>query len=168
MSGSPASMPAAEVTPMIRGPIVLGTEFGAVSAAAERVAIRHARRDGVPLVIVHAIDPGRLRGAGGLFRQRIDQVRASREIAARALLERVRSAGVEAQLLIWDGDPATCLLDVARAEGASRIVVGTHGRGRLGRAIIGSVSSEVAERASCPVDVVTDGWDDDPVPFPQS
>jgi nucleotide-binding universal stress UspA family protein len=68
---------------------------------------------------------------------------------------------------MWDGDPATCLLEVARAEGASRIVVGTHGRGRLGRAIFGSVSSEVAELASCPVDVVTDGWDDDPVPLPQ-
>jgi nucleotide-binding universal stress UspA family protein len=154
--------------PVARGPVVLGTEFGTVSAAAERVAIRHARRDGVPLVIVHAIDPGRLRLPGGAFRQRMDQARASREAAARALLDRVRSAGVQAQLLMWDGDPATCLLEVARAEGASRIVVGTHGRGRLGRAIIGSVSSEVAERASCPVDVVTDGWDDDPVPFPQS
>jgi nucleotide-binding universal stress UspA family protein len=153
--------------PVARGPVVLGTEFGTVSAAAERVAIRHARRDGVPLVIVHAIDPGRLRLPGGAFRLRLDQARASREAAARALLDRVRSAGVQAQLLIWDGDPATCLLDVARAEGASRIVVGTHGRGRLGRAIIGSVSSEVAERASCPVDVVTDGWDDDPVPLPQ-
>ena len=115
----------------------------------------------MPLVIVHAIDPGRLRGAGGLFRQRIDQVRASREIAARALLERVRSAGVEAQLLIWDGDPATCVLEAARAEGASRIVVGSHGRGRIGRAIAGSVSAELVERSACPVDVVRDGWDDD-------
>jgi nucleotide-binding universal stress UspA family protein len=143
------------------GPIVLGTDFGAVSAAAERVAIRHARRDGVPLVIVHAIDMGRLRGAGGLFRQRIDQARASRELAARALVDRVRAAGVEAQLLIWDGDPATCVLDAARAEGASRIVIGSHGRGRLGRAIAGSVSAAVLERASCPVEVVRDSWDDD-------
>ena len=146
---------------MMRGPIVLGTEFGPVSAAAERVAIRHARREGVPLVIVHAIDPGRLRGPAGLFRQRIDQVRASRETAARALVERVRAAGVEAQLLIWDGDPATCVLEAARAEGASRIVVGSHGRGRIGRAIIGSVSADLRERASCPVDIVRDVWEDE-------
>ena len=151
---------------MIRGPIVLGTEFGAVSAAAERVAIRLARRDGVPLVIVHAIDPGRLRGAGGLFRQRMDQARASREMAARALVARVRSAGVEPQLLIWDGDPATCVLEAARAEGASRIVIGSHGRGRIGRAIAGSVSAAVIERASCPVDIVRDGWPEDPAQPP--
>ena len=157
VSGTPAESSANRP-----GPIVLGTEFSDVSAAAEQVAIRHARREGVPLVIVHAIDLGRLRGAGGLFRQRVDQARASREAAARALVDRVRSAGVEAQLLIWDGDPATCLLEAARAEGASRIVIGSHGRGRLGRAIVGSVSAEVLERASCPVDVVRDSWDDDP------
>jgi nucleotide-binding universal stress UspA family protein len=115
----------------------------------------------VPLVIVHAIDPGRLRGPAGIFRQRIDQVRSSREAAARALVERVRSAGVEPQLLIWDGDPATCVLEAARAEGASRIVVGSHGRGRIGRAIAGSVSTELVERAACPVEVVRDVWDDD-------
>ena len=161
MASQLVSNATAEAPGLRPGPIVLGTEFGAVSAAAERVAIRHARRDGVPLVIVHAIDLGRLRGAGGLFRQRIDQARASRELAARALVDRVRSAGVQPLLLIWDGDPATCVLDAARAEGASRIVIGSHGRGRLGRAIAGSVSAAVLERATCPVDVVRDSWDDD-------
>jgi nucleotide-binding universal stress UspA family protein len=151
----PAAQP-----PSRPGPIVLGTEFGPVSAAAERAAIRYARRDGVPLVIVHAIDPGRLRMPGGRFRERVDQARASREHAARALVDRVRSAGVQTQLLIWDGDPATCLLEVARAEGASRIVVGSHGRGRIGRALIGSVSTEVRDAAACPVEVVRDGWDE--------
>lgn len=136
------------------GPIVLGTEFGPVSTAAERVAIEQARRAGVPLLIVHGIDPGRLRLPGGRFLQRIDQARAARQAAAGPLLERVRKAGVEPQLLIWDGDPANCILEAAQAEGASRIVVGSHGRGRLGRAIIGSVSATVAGQADCPVDIV--------------
>lgn len=136
------------------GPVVLGTEFGPVSAAAERIAIAHAARTHVPLLIVNAIDPGRLRLPGGRFRQRVDQVRADREAAAFALIERARAAGVHAQVLIWDGDPATCVVDAARAEGASRIVVGSHGRGRLGRAIVGSVSEAVAARAACPVSIV--------------
>lgn len=136
------------------GPVVLGTEFGPVSAAAERIAIGHAARTGAPLLIVNAIDPGRLRLPGGRFRQRVDQVRADRETAAFSLIERARAAGVHAQVLIWDGDPATCVVDAARAEGASRIVVGSHGRGRLGRAIVGSVSEAVAARASCPVSIV--------------
>ena len=136
------------------GPIVLGTEFVTVSTAAERVAIEQARRAGVPLLIVHGIDPGRLRLPGGRFLQRVDQARAARQAEAVPLLERVRHAGVEPQLLIWDGDPANCILEAARAEGASRIVVGSHGRGRLGRAIIGSVSATVAGQADCPVDIV--------------
>jgi len=136
------------------GPIVLGTEFGPVSTAAERVAIEQARRAGVPLLIVHGIDPGLLRLPGGRFLQRIDQARAARQAAAIPLLERVRKAGVEPQLLIWDGDPANCILEAAQAEGASRIVVGSHGRGRLGRAMMGSVSATVAGQADCPVDIV--------------
>jgi nucleotide-binding universal stress UspA family protein len=142
--------------PVVRpvGPVVLGTEFGGVSAAAERFAIETARRDGVPLLIVHGIDPGRLRLPGGRFFQRVDQARAARQSDAMALMERVRQAGVEPQLLIWDGDPATCILDAARSEGASRIVIGSHGRGRIGRAIAGSVSATVASQADCPVDIV--------------
>jgi nucleotide-binding universal stress UspA family protein len=140
--------------PRQTGPIVLGTEFGPVSAAAERVAIRHAVRAGVPLVIVHAIDPGRLRLPGGRFRERVDQARAARQAQATALLERARASGVEPQLLIWDGDPATCVVEAAMAEGASRIVVGSHGRGLIGRVLVGSVSATIANQADCPVDIV--------------
>jgi hypothetical protein len=64
------------------GPIVLGTEFGPVSSAAERVAIRLAARAGVPLLVVHGIDPGRLRLPGGRFLQRVDQARAARQADA--------------------------------------------------------------------------------------
>jgi nucleotide-binding universal stress UspA family protein len=136
------------------GPVVLGTEFGPVSAAAERVAIGLAVRAGVPLLIVHGIDPGRLRVPGGRYLQRVDQARSAREAEAMPMMERVRAAGVEPQLLIWDGDPATCIVEAARAEGASRIVVGSHGRGLLGRVLVGSVSTTVAGQADCPVDIV--------------
>lgn len=151
-TGSMDSAGSARVLPP--GPIVLGTEFGAVSAAAERIAIGHAARAGAPLLIVNAIDPGRLRLPGGRFRRRVDQVRADRESEAAALVARANAAGVHAQVLIWDGDPASCVVDAARAEGASRIVVGSHGRGRLGRAIVGSVSEAIAARAACPVSIV--------------
>jgi nucleotide-binding universal stress UspA family protein len=142
------------------GPIVLATEFGAVSAAAERVAIRLAFEAGVPLVIVHAIDPGRLRLPGGRFLLRIDQARAARDRETRAIVRRVAASGVRPQVLVWEGDPATCVLEAARAEGASRIVVGSHGRGRLGRALIGSVSASIADQADCPVHIVRTGDDE--------
>jgi len=146
-------MGAAPPEPLL-SPIVLGTDFGPVSAAAERAAIRAAAVGGVDLVIVHAIDAGKLRLPGGRWRERVDQARSGRERDAAALVDRARSAGVGARVLIWSGDPATCLIEAARAEGARRIVLGTHGRGRIGRAIAGSVSASVLEQADCPVDVV--------------
>jgi nucleotide-binding universal stress UspA family protein len=141
-------------TVRLAGPVVLGTEFGSVSAAAEDVAIGLAVRAGVPLLIVHGIDPGRLRLPGGRYLERVDQARSARQADAMPMMERVRRAGAVPQLLIWDGEPATCIVEAARAEGASRIVVGSHGRGRLGRAIAGSVSASVAAQADCPVDIV--------------
>jgi nucleotide-binding universal stress UspA family protein len=147
-----AAIPGSSRTPT--GPILLGTEFGPVSSAAERVAIDLAARARVPLLIVHAIDPGHLRLPGGRFAQRVDQARAAREADAASLMDRVRSAGVLPQLLIWNGDPATCVLEAARAEGASRIVLGSHGRGLIGRVFVGSVSAMVADLAECPVDIV--------------
>lgn len=137
------------------GPIVLGTDFGPTSAAAERAAIEAAAAAHVDLVVVHAIDPGRLRLPGGGWRERVDQVRAERERDAARLVERARASGVAARVLIWSGDPATCVVDAAEAEGASRIVVGSHGRGRLARVIIGSVSQRIRGRAACEVEVVS-------------
>ena len=137
-----------------QGPIVLGTDFGPVSDAAERAAIRAAADRHVDLVVVHAIDPGRLRLPGGRWHTRVDQERDARERQASALVQRARSAGVSAHVLIWTGDPASCVAEAARAEGAERIVLGSHGRGRLGRAIAGSVSERVIGQADCPVDVV--------------
>ena len=136
------------------GPIVLGTDFGPVSAGAERAAIHLAAQRGARLLVVHAIDPGRLRLPGGLWRQRVDQARDAREHDAAAIVATARRSGVDARVLIWTGDPATCVIDAAGAEQAERIVIGSHGRGRLGRVIAGSVSERVIRASSCPVDVV--------------
>ena len=136
------------------GPVLLATDFGVASSGAERVAIRMARDAGVPLLVVHAIDASRLRLPGGRFTQRIDQARAARDHDAASLIRRADAVGVAAQILVWVGDPATCILDAADAEGASRIVVGSHGRGRLGRALLGSVSMAIADHADRPVHVV--------------
>src|SRR5207247_1862459 len=130
------------------------TDFGPASAAAEQAAIRIAARLGDDLVVVHAIDPGRLRLPGGLWRERLDQARAARQRDAASLVARARLSGVSARVLTGPGDPATCVVEAARAEGADRIVVGTHGRGRIGRAIAGSVSGDVVGHAECQVDVI--------------
>jgi nucleotide-binding universal stress UspA family protein len=139
------------------GPIVLGTDLEDVSIAPEEAAIALAAAEGRDLVIVHAIDLGRLRLPGGRFVRRIDQVRAARESELAAVVGRARAAGVDARALVWVGSAAECIVDAARAEGAARIMVGSHRRGRLGRLIAGSVAGDVLAAAPCRVDVVVPG-----------
>lgn len=80
---------------------------------------------------------------------------------AQRILEDARNvalnAGVpEAQVEWLAGQPADTIVETARAGDYDLVVVGTHGRGRLGAALLGSVSSAVAAHAGRPVMVVGD------------
>lgn len=53
-----------------------------------------------------------------------------------------------------DAHPAEAILDVAKAEGCSLIVMASHGRRGLGRLLLGSQTSEVLAHTEVPVLVV--------------
>jgi nucleotide-binding universal stress UspA family protein len=81
------------------------------------------------------------------------------EAEAKALLSLARTIanrhGVpSAKTQSETGDPASVLLDAARAEHADLIVVGKRGRGRLRGLLLGSLSQKLASLASCPVAIV--------------
>jgi nucleotide-binding universal stress UspA family protein len=59
------------------------------------------------------------------------------------------SAGIEA--LLRTGDARDVIVDVARELGADLIVMGTHGRRGVRRALIGSIAESVVRTAPCPV-----------------
>jgi nucleotide-binding universal stress UspA family protein len=61
-------------------------------------------------------------------------------------------ADIEVRSHISTGRPAHSLLD--RAAGATLLVVGTRGLGRVAGALLGSVSRQVLQHAPCPVVVV--------------
>jgi len=54
----------------------------------------------------------------------------------------------------WEGDAGESIVEASEAETADLIVVGTHGRGAVGRLFLGSVSDHVVRHARCPVMVV--------------
>jgi nucleotide-binding universal stress UspA family protein/dienelactone hydrolase len=68
-----------------------------------------------------------------------------------ALLKAERWADGPIAYRIGEGDAADVILDLAEREGCDLIVMGTHGRNGLRRAVIGSVAEAVVRRASCPV-----------------
>jgi nucleotide-binding universal stress UspA family protein len=72
-----------------------------------------------------------------------------------AEVEKIRAAGVDAEGLVVDAvSVEDTILDVAESRGASLIVMGTHGRTGLARAVIGSVADRVLRRSPVPVVLV--------------
>ena len=134
--------------------LLLATDLSHASERAADEAIRLAVESGAQLVILSVIDPGRLRLPGGVFLRRVDQERARIETDVQKLVNRARQAGARATFLVWEGDPAEAILAAVEAEGIDVVVLGSHGRGLLGRLVLGSVSTRVAELARCRVVVV--------------
>lgn len=79
-----------------------------------------------------------------------NQVREIFEPAA----QRIRSAGLHAEVLIRRGNPADEILEEANTWGADCIFVGARGTRGIDRLLLGSVSSAVSSRAHCSVEVV--------------
>jgi len=78
------------------------------------------------------------------------QVRGIFEPAA----QRIRSAGLHAEVLIRRGNPADEILEEAHTWGADCIFVGARGTRGIDRLLLGSVSSAVSSRAHCSVEIV--------------
>jgi nucleotide-binding universal stress UspA family protein len=141
-----------EETPIRR--LLLATDLSPASEAATSEAIALAVRHGASLIVLSVVDPRRLRLPGGPFVRRADQERAELLAGVQHIVARARLAAVSATFLVWDGEPAETIIAAAESEGADVIVLGSHGRGRIGRLIIGSTSARVSEEAQCRVVVV--------------
>ena len=133
--------------------ILLATDLTSTSAGATDQAFELAEQLRAELLAVSVID-STVGGKPGQPVLRMDQRRAEREVAAQALVVRGRRAGVRVSFLVWEGDPGPAIVDAAASELADLIVVGTHGRNRVERMVLGSVSDHVTRNAPCPVLIV--------------
>ena len=79
-----------------------------------------------------------------------DQVRQIFEPSA----QKLRRAGLHAEVLVRRGNPADEILEQADTWGADCIFVGAKGTRGIDRLLLGSVSSAVSARAHCSVEVV--------------
>ena len=77
-----------------------------------------------------------------------------------ALEERLRYRGLSVATEIPPGPAAAAIIEEARQVGATLIVMTTHGRSGLGRAVYGSVADEVLRKAPCPLLLVPLRGDD--------
>lgn len=152
-----AALPVARPGPAARAPvrqirrILLGTDLSTASEGATEEALQLACDLHAELLVVSIIDPS---GQGYGAPLRMDQRRAARETAAQALVLRGRRAGVNVSFLVWQGEPGPALVEAAASEEVDLIVVGSRGRNRVERFVLGSVSDHVVRHATCPVLIV--------------
>jgi nucleotide-binding universal stress UspA family protein len=150
-TAEPRTAPGAKALGRIRL-IMLATDLSPASDVAADQALELAHDLGADLLVMSAIDP---RADGNdRIALRLDRLRTERELAAQHLVTRGRSRGVHVRFLIWDGPPGDAIVEVARSEQVDLVVVGSHGRGAVGRFLVGSVSEHAVRHAPCPVLVV--------------
>jgi nucleotide-binding universal stress UspA family protein len=144
--------------------ILVGTDGSedAVDAARRALAVL-AGPDVVTIVCVAETPPEASAGlesgfAGGVASpEELDAAHSAADAEARAAIEvtaAVVPEGVTVERHAASGDPGTTLLRLAADLPADVIVVGSRGRGAIKRALLGSVSTHVANNATCPVVVV--------------
>jgi universal stress protein A len=131
--------------------ILCAMDLSEPSERALELAAALARDRGARLLVLHVavpppfVRPGELakvlQQPGG-YRQELED-----------LLRRFQPSGLEGRIdyRIEEGMPADEILRLAEETPCDLVVLGTHGRGGLGRLLLGSVAEEVLRRASCPV-----------------
>jgi nucleotide-binding universal stress UspA family protein len=138
--------------------ILIATDFSPQAAKALEVAADLAGRLRLPLVILTTFElPTYPLPEGGLMPV-WDGLEAIKENYAKELVDqadRARALGVqEVDNVVVEGRAATEIVRVAKERGADLIVVGSHGRGFVMRAVLGSTADRVVRTAHCPVMVV--------------
>ena len=132
--------------------ILLATDLSAASDGASAHAVELARDLRAELIVVSVIDPSIHLPGPALAR--LDQRRAARELAAQELVVSGRRTGVSIRFLVWEGEPGPAIIEAAGSEQVDLIVVGSHGRNRVERMVLGSVSDHVVRHAPCPILIV--------------
>jgi nucleotide-binding universal stress UspA family protein len=83
-----------------------------------------------------------------------DSLQDAASAVLQAALERTTAADVSASGIVREGDPVVEILAEARACNASCIIMGTHGRSGVARALLGSITEETLRATRYPVLVV--------------
>jgi nucleotide-binding universal stress UspA family protein len=147
-------------TPTNHSDILVGVDGSPASNCAVDWAARDAALRGVRLTIVHAVKPigitlPQVQAPSAFARWQVEQAQkwldGAVEIARRST-SRGGPAQVESEMLFSPVVPT--LVDLSKE--AQMVVVGSRGRGPIGRSLLGSVSSNLIRHSHCPAAVIHD------------
>jgi nucleotide-binding universal stress UspA family protein len=131
------------------------TDFSECANEAQAVAVDLARKLDAELVLAQVLVEAPLYSEGFISRRQVQTVydaqRKWSEDALEARAEQLRQSGIKTSWRVQAGAPHEEIVRTAEEEHAGMIVMGTHGRSRLNRMVLGSVAERVIRLARCPV-----------------
>ena len=135
--------------------ILVPLDGSEIAEGAIDVAVDIARPAGGRITLLVAAEPE----AAAALREFAESEEITRAMATTAYLEqvaeRVRKHGVPASATSSDGtNVAAEIIERAGEDGATMIVMTSHGRSGIGRWLLGSVADKVARSATVPVVIV--------------
>lgn len=139
--------------------LVVPVDDAASSLRAVAAAVHLAERLAAKIVLVHVVEPLPLYTTQVEMHLPEGELERAQLETARATLETFRARvpeGVDLQAVVHRGKGRVWrdILDAAGERGADLIVMGTHGREGVARALLGSVAERVAHHAEVPVMLV--------------
>jgi len=157
--------------------ILYATDLSKNSEYAFYYSVDLAKKYGGEIIILHAVEPIPSRAAFGTHTDKVyhGQQKESLEVIRKRLqnfcqiVEEKNSlacVNLVTKIVVEVGYPAEEILKTADEEGCDLIVLGSHGKGFLQHAFLGSVSRSVLERARKPVFTIplpsetTSVWDE--------
>ena len=140
--------------------VLVATDFGEAAAAALQYGRNIARTFGATLHVVHVADNLSARVSLDFpHPPHLERMQADMEEAALTRLEALVTDDDRRTLhakcvQVTALSPASAIMDYAIEASIDLIVMGTYGRGRVARLLMGSVAERVVRAAPCPVLVV--------------
>jgi nucleotide-binding universal stress UspA family protein len=135
-------------------PLLVPTDFSECSKSALDQAVALAKKLEAEVVLMNAWELpviGLPDGAIVATPEWATRIMDACEKSLREEAARHAASGVKIRTLAKQGDSWRAILDVAAELPAEMIVMGTHGRRGLPRALLGSVAEKVVRTAECPV-----------------
>ena len=149
--GQPA-MPTLEAAPFNLERILLATDFSPVSELALRYSLTIARRNHSKMYLAHVVRPETFQVLAPEARQRaLDEAWREAHRHMTDLLIAGHLDGIEHQVIVEQGEIWEVIAKLAQDLDINLLVVGTHGRSRIGKLLLGSVAETIFRQSACPV-----------------
>jgi len=136
--------------------ILIATDGSETAKEAADFGIKTLRFSGAKVYAVYVLDTT---SYGSLpkdekWSKKIEQFEGIGHEAASYIEEKAKAAGLEAESIVLKGNPAEEILNFAEGQDVDMVVIGSLGKSRIKRLVLGSVSEKVVRHAKVPVLVV--------------